>query len=377
MVNSTREQQNLGIATFNEGDFPPNDLSNRGQAGTLTGSRTTATGSGTETGTETGSTTFIPQAGIEYQNQMNTDILKRFYDILIQIFDSEEYFTQKVSDFFQLENQLLRDPEKYLQPDEYFINAIGLFYLLGLNTNDNQFQLKNSEYSPNEIWLRYCSKLVMIKLDEKSGSLYQSPFESTYGMIYLGRDVDESGKESGYWFCMEGRKGLKYLTNFYMTRSSPLHWIKDSILPHLTFTKSITENKLAENILNGEISDAEIECKDGKIQISKSLFCLHSDYFLSLFKLEKKFTYHMDLFEKEILIYYLYFCCEQAYYFDPKLVLQYIAFGEYVQDQSFIKNIYQEIYQNRSCYTNKDLIEFIKNFQKIGLEIKILLKYIL
>ena len=309
-------------------------------------------------------------AGMGTIIQLRTDICKRFYEILFKLFESENHYKEKAQEFFQIENQLQRDPEKYLEPNDYYIHSIALFYILGFNSNDNQFHLKSNCYSPDEIWLRYCSKAVMIKLDEKSGSLYQSPYENHLGMIYIGREIDEQGKRLGYWFAMEERKGLKYLTSFYMSRSSPIHWMKDSLIPSkIEIPKKVIQNPITESILKGEISDAEMRCLDGDVNISKGLLSCHSDYFFSLFKLEKKFTYHLEMFEKSILINYIYFCANQSFYFDPKMVTHYLTFGEFIQDPIFLEHIYNEIYQHRSWYSNKDLIDFIKNFQKIGFDI--------
>jgi hypothetical protein len=317
-----------------------------------------------------------PMAGdVQSHNQIKNNILKRFYQILFDIIESEEEYKSKVSDFFQLEYQLQNVPQNVLEnTNDYYTYAIVLFYILGLNSNENQFQMKNNHpISSNEIWLRYFSQLVMIKLDEKSGTLYQSPFDFNLGMIYLGKQVDETGKVLGYWVCMEERKSIKYLTSYYLSRSTSIHWHKDSIFPRkIRFPEyNFLQKDIIQQILRGNLSDGEMICKDGKVPISKSLLSLSSDYFYSLFNREQKYTFDLNLFEKETLIYYLYFCVKQyLYYFDPKQITEYLAFAEFIQDESFLCFLYDKIYENRVSYTNKTLLEFLKqNFQNKGFEI--------
>jgi hypothetical protein len=315
-----------------------------------------------------------PMAGnLEIQNEIKNNILNRFYQQLFEIIESEEEYKTKVSDFFQLENQLLKDPQKYLETNDYFTYVIVLFYILGFNSNDNHFQMNNSNIiASKEIWLRYFSQLVMIKLDEKSGSLYQSPFDCNLGMIYLGKETDDTGKELGYWVCMEERKSIKYITSYYMSRSNIIHWHKDSIFPRNFDCPDyeFLQKDIVNQILNGNLSDAEVICKDGKVNISKCLVSLSSDYFSSLFKLEHKYTYDLNSFSIDTLTYYLYFCVKQPFYFDQKQISEYLAFAEYIQDESFLLHLYNTIYEHRVSYTNKNLLELLKqNFQNKRFEI--------
>ena len=83
-------------------------------------------------------------AGMGTIIQLRTDICKRFYEILFKLFESENHYKEKAQEFFQIENQLQRDPEKYLEPNDYYIHSIALFYILGFNSNDNQFHLKSN-----------------------------------------------------------------------------------------------------------------------------------------------------------------------------------------------------------------------------------------
>jgi hypothetical protein len=309
-------------------------------------------------------------AGYETVVSTRNQILHNFYRLMFEINEDASLETE-ANKWFETRSEI----NDHFQID-YFRLAIGYFYVF----RDSLQPL------PDYLWLKDCNRSIQIKIDEKSGSLFQSPFDTNLGMIYLGRHIEpstekgeetgkEKGDEKGYWFCCDQRKSLKYLTIFFFCRSEPLHYFKDKIFPYIRKEKSISQNifvlnNVAEQIISGQISDAQIICKDGNLSVSKGVLSLYSDYFFTLFKQEKKAQYTLDQFHKDILIYYLYFCCNKPSYFNPNFIDDFFWFGDFIQDRKFMIHLYQQIYEHQSCYSNKSLIEMLKNFQEIGFEIK-------
>ena len=138
-------------------------------------------------------------------------------------------------------------------------------------------------------------------------------------------------------------------------------------------TKREWEGKVMDLILNGKLSDDEIQCSDGIVKISKSILALHSNYFFYLFtndSFKKQELYKID-FSKKILEYYIRYCCSSVHEprdkFDPELTMDMIAFGDFIQDRKFLQSYYSEIYEHRDSFTNKSLLEIVKIYQNLSL----------
>jgi hypothetical protein len=299
------------------------------------------------------------RAGYEIQESHQKEINKRFYNELYKLFENEEQSKIKTKQFFDMTTQLEKDPGDYLEKGVYFHYAISYFY-----TDD--------PITTNDLWLRYKTNFYQIKLDEKSGSIYQSPYDNQVGFIYIG-----FSETDGACICLENSKTITFFHPYYFSRSTLIHDVRNSVMGKNkldTNDRQVTEpfkNNVVDLILSGKLSDDEIECSDGIVKISKSLLALHSNYFLYLFtndSFKKQESYKID-FSKKILQYYIRYCCSSLFKekFDPELTIDMIAFGDFIQDKKFLQSYYSEIYDHRDLFTNKSLLGIIKIYQDLSL----------
>lgn len=308
----------------------------------------------------------VIRAGYENKEQNEKEINKRFYERLDQLFENEEESKTKSKHFLNMNTQLDKDPNDYLQIGDYYDYIISHFYM-----NDH-----TSETHLGELWLRQKTKFYQINLTEKSGSIYQSPYDYNQGFIYIGiSDTD------GMCICGEKDKTFSFLSPYYFSRSSLIHDVKNSVMDtrikvfikrrHLSSIKvserTRSEGDVGKLILEGKLSDDEIKCTDGIVNVSKSILSLYSNYFLYLFtndKFKKQESYKID-FPKKILEYYILYCCSSENVFDPELTIDMISFGDFIQDKKFLQKYYSEIYNHRESFTNKSLLEIIKIYKNL------------
>jgi hypothetical protein len=299
----------------------------------------------------------VIRAGHDHQKEeCQKDIMNRFYDKLYKIFESESENKQNTKKFFELSTQIGKNPGLYLEPDEYYKHGLTLFYIL----LHSDFELNE-----NKLWLRSKSNIYEIKLTTTSGSIYQSPYDYHNGMIYLG--VSES---EGHCFCSEQDKSITFMSPYYFSRTPLLHHVSNSImktvLNNLSQKPIFTE--IGNLILQGKLSDDEIECQDGVVKISKSILSSHSSYFLYLFTndtFKKQESYKLD-FTKKVLEYYILYCCKTNREFDINIVHDMIHFADYIQDRKFLESYYSEIYKHRDTFSSKSLIEIMKIYRDLG-----------
>jgi hypothetical protein len=327
--------------------------------------------------------TFPTAAGWENNLQKQKDIKIRFYDKLFHLIQNQD-LNQKVKEFFTMKNQMklidskepdAQEPEKADKQEikeennslleyDYFIY---LFYILLYTKKENEF----FGQSQNELWLKYKSCMVKVNIDENSGCIYQSPYDRNLGMVYIGK----SNKDGIFWFITEDKNGIDFLNQYYMSRAiPPVLWCNNSLIPKIK-SSSIPEfkltNPIVKQILNGNLSDAEIKCRDQTVKISKCLLSLHSEYFFTLFKLENKSLYSMDNFSEDIMIYYMDFCANQnnfCKYFNPSLITEFMNFADFIQDKLFIEHLYNQTYHNSYTFDQKSLIQILKNFKVMGFD---------
>ncbi len=303
--------------------------------------------------------TIVNRAGYENQDSHPKEINKRFYDRLYKLFDNEEQSKIKMKQFFDMTSQLEKDPGEYLEKGDYYQYLISYFYM--------------ETHSPtNDLWLRHKTNFYQIKLDERSGSIYQSPYDYDIGFIFIGYSETD-----GVCICLENKKTITFLSPYYFSRSTLIHDVRNSVMAKNNYDKGQFEEQSSKDInvgdlvLNGKLSDDEIECLDGIVKISKSILALHSNYFLFLFTndvFKKQESYKIN-FSKKILEYYIRYCCSSLLKdkFDPELTIDMISFGDFIQDNKFLQNYYSEIYENRDSFTSKSLLGIIKLYKDLSL----------
>jgi hypothetical protein len=301
------------------------------------------------------------RAGYEKQELYQNSIKKRFYDRLYELSKNQDEFNSKTKHFFNIMNQLELDPNEYLKSGEYYDYLISHFYMN--ESDDSKGDCEQREN--NELWLRYKKNFYQINLTEKSGSIYQSPFDYEHGIIFIGiSDTD------GICVCAEIDKTISFISPYYFSRASMIHDVKNSVM-NTCFTLCINPktSNIAELVLSGKLSDDQIECLDGVVNVSKSILALHSNYFMCLFTndtFKKQESYRIE-FSKKILEYYIFYCCSSQKTFDPELTIDMITFGDFVQDKKFLQSYYSEIYKNKDSFTNKSLLQIMKFYQDISL----------
>jgi hypothetical protein len=321
---------------------------------------------------DTGTGTGTVRAGFENQDltseseikQNENNIRQNFYKRLFHIFEDEEQSKIKTKQFFNINTQLDRDPIEYLQPGEYYELLISYFYM---NFEEKQENTNKSK----ELWLRSKTNFYQINLIEKSGSIYQSPYDYNQAFILIGKSETD-----GMCVCYEETHSISFLSPYYFSRSLLVHDVKNSVMrvDKWEIEKEDSEKKVCNNIskliLEGKLSDDEIYCSDGKVKISKSILALQSNYFLYLFSndsFKKQESYKID-FSKSILEYYIQYCCHnKPQNFDAELTMNMIEFGDFIQDKRFLQNYYLEIYKHRELFTQKSLLEIVKIYQELSL----------
>jgi hypothetical protein len=296
-------------------------------------------------------------AGIEHMSMYRTSIMKRFYDKLYIIFENSQEYQTNTDNFFKPSFQIESDPSENLDVGEYYMYALCYFYLI-----------KSDGKCVQELWLRSNSIMYQIQLTKDSGCIYQSPYHSEIGLIYLGMS-----KSEGHCFCSENGKGIFFMTSYYLHRTLLLHDIAEPLLKSRKYSGSLipmSSTMMGHSILDGRLSDDQIECLDGTIKISKAILANHSSYFLYLFtndKFKKEESFRID-FSKKVLEYYLLYCCHENVPFDIALVMEMIEFGDFIQDKGFLEYFYHQIYENRKLFTNHSIIRIIKTYQELGIQ---------
>ena len=324
----------------------------QGMTGSLTG--TTGGQSSNSIGISDFSIDNSIRAGYEQQpiNHVK-NISRRFYQKLLTIMDDEENWISKSKHFFDLSSQITKDPVNILEPNEYYMYALALFYF------------REEDTKTNEIWLRMKTLVHQIYLSSMSGSVYQSPFDYDNGMIYFG-----TTETDGHCFVTEKDKSIIFLSPYYFTRTKMIHCRTDSLLMNKleTIIPKVSQY-ISKYILDGTLSDSEIVCSNGTVKISKCMLANRSSYFFYLFtngNFKKQENYQLD-FNKKILEYYILYCCAEEAPFDDKIVTEMIQFGDFIQDKNFLQYYYKEIYTNQHLFTRNNLLEIMRIYQDMDL----------
>ena len=313
----------------------------------------------------------IPRAGFLLPIHESKNILARFYQKIQTILEQEETYCSKTNNFFSIQNQIEKDPQEYLLPNELYMYGLSIFY------GNNQ---KISE--SNELWIRNGSHIYQIKLEKNnetsSGSIYQNPFSPENGMLFLGTVQDITSKR--YCFCVENEKSIILIDDYYFNRSSCIHDIRESLIhENVSISQShsndnsvlSTSTSIISSILSGELSDDKIECTDGVVNVCKAILAKNSEYFFVLFtnsKYKKQKNYQLD-FSKIILQYYQQYCFDIPYDLDITLINEVIEFGDFIQDKMFLAELYSKIFKLREHIENKSLIDIINIYIRFGFEI--------
>jgi hypothetical protein len=122
-----------------------------------------------------------------------------------------------------------------------------------------------------------------------------------------------------------------------------------------------------ENILNGKLSDQVIDCEQGPVYVSKSLLAQTSNYFLQLFtdrRFDQREKFTLE-FPKDLLIEYIRFKCKLKIQ-KTESVMDLIEFASFIQDQSFIHEIFEHVHLHAEEFTDQSLIELRKVFKTFG-----------
>jgi hypothetical protein len=316
-------------------------------------------------------TYHIPAAGngsyIQQREEMK-NILHRFHDKLYKILEEEDKYIKTIEDFFRIEKQAEKDPYINLNEDDLYLYILSMFY-----SEKSKFKFDGE---CNEIWVRYKTQILQIKLQKDSGTIYQNPFDSSLGFIYLGiyNGVDLGGVK--YCFCSENKKTFYIIDSYYYHRAhSIVHSNKKSLLDTIMSSVSTNDyiytNQVVSFVLSGILSDEEIECIDGVVKVSKAFLCMKSSYFLSLFtnqSFKKQESYKLE-FSKNILEYYIKLSMgASSPEFDPILVDEIIRFGDFLQDKLFLTTFYSEIYKHRENFSSKTLLDIIRIYSSLGFQ---------
>lgn len=308
---------------------------------------------------------------IMYCDEDRIKILNRLYEYLHQVYAESDHYKQKIMSYFDIQFMSSYSLES-IEEGAFFQQAIGLFYLV-------RDQRKN-------IWFRDESSMINIQCDYDagSGSIYFSPFNEDKAMIYLGKTSIVSRKFTGinsvsvsessfYCFLVEGQKNMFFANDYHFQRLKLIHSYKDSLIRPLQYkTKSVCHEKnvvpLAELILSGKLSDQEIECTDGKVNISRSLLSMHSDYFTFLFTnsvFAKQNTYRLE-FSKDILETYIYFVCNQIDKVSIENLMEHIQFASFVQDRNYMKQLLRSAIEHSDLMDYKTQLQLVCLYQSFG-----------
>jgi hypothetical protein len=298
-----------------------------------------------------------------YSDKDKHKIIDRFYHQMQEFYMNEQSSKQKIEETFDLLTMSMSDPQEMAE-GFYYKQAIGLFYLLNKKREN--------------IWFRDDATMINILCDERSGSIYFSPFTEDCGMIYLGStkiinktiNTNASGSyftsvvETKYYcFVTESLRSIFYCNDWSLERLKNIRSREESLLREIRFKDPVKEFSslnvsgedvfLADLILSGKLSDACIECVDGKVNVSRAMLCMHSEYFVKVFAntlFMKQEVFQVD-FHKQTLESYIYYLCNQRELEGD--LIEMIQFSNFIFDRRFMKDLY-DIADERSR-TSKDI----------------------